>query len=165
MTPEQPAKGTRRHFYYLTFIYGLQAIMGAALAVPAFMYLFLPPRAKKKQEWVDAADITQIPVGTPQEVNFRINKVDGWKVTSEKTTAWVLKASDSKVIAFAPQCTHLGCAYHWEDSSKTFVCPCHTSAFAPDGRVLSGPAPRPLDRYEVRIAGNQLQIGPLAPHA
>ena len=165
MTPDQPAPPSRRHFYYLTFIYGLQAIMGAALAVPAFMYLFLPPRAKKRDQWVDAADMTQLPKGTPKEVTFRINKVDGWKVSSEKTTAWVLKTADDQAIAFAPQCTHLGCAYHWDDSSKNFVCPCHTSAFAIDGRVLSGPAPRPLDRYQVRIAGNELQIGPLAPHA
>jgi len=165
MTPDQPAPPTRRHFYYLTMIYGLSSLMAAVLSVPAFMYLFLPPRAKKREQWVDAADLTQLPTGTPQEVTFRINKVDGWKVSSEKTTAWVVKTADNQAVAFAPQCTHLGCAYHWDDSAKHFLCPCHTSAFAIDGRVLSGPAPRPLDRYEVRIAGNELQIGPLAPHA
>jgi menaquinol-cytochrome c reductase iron-sulfur subunit len=164
MTPDQPAKPSRRHFYYLTFIYGLQALMAATLSVPAFMYLFLPPRAKKREQWVDAADLTQLPTGTPQEVSFRMNKVDGWKVSSEKTTAWVVKTADNQAVAFAPQCTHLGCAYHWDESTKHFVCPCHTSAFAIDGRVLSGPAPRPLDRYQVRIAGNELQIGPVAPH-
>src|SRR5438309_2107719 len=105
MTPDQPAKPTRRHIYYLTFIYGLQALMGAALAVPAFMYLFLPPRAKKREQWVDAADLTQLPTGTPQEVSFRINKKDGWKVSSEKATAWVVKTADNQAVAFAPQCT------------------------------------------------------------
>jgi|SRR5579884_2352550 len=165
MTPQESAKPTRRHFYYLTFIYGLSSLMGIMVAVPAFLYLFLPPRAKKDQQWIDAADITQLPVGTPQELTFRINRVDGWKVSSEKTTAWVVKSADNQITAFAPQCTHLGCAYHWEDSTKHFVCPCHTSAFDINGRVLSGPAPRPLDRYQTRIAGNELQIGPLAPHA
>ena len=86
-------------------------------------------------------------------------------MSSEKTTAWVVKTSDTQAIAFSPQCTHLGCAYHWDQNSKNFLCPCHTSTFSIDGAVLSGPAPRPLDRYEVKIAGNQLQIGPLAPHA
>ena len=165
MTPDHSDKPSRRHVFYLACIYGTQAVMGILLAIPAALYLLLPPRTKKNEQWVDAADLSQIPVGTPQEVSFRINKVDGWKVSSEKTTAWVVKSADHQVVAFAPQCTHLGCAYHWDDSTKHFVCPCHTSAFGIDGRVLAGPAPRPLDRYEVRIAGNELQIGPLAPHA
>ena len=97
MHPDQPAQPTRRHFY-LTFISGLSSLMGLAVAVPAFMYLFLPPRAKKGEQWVDAADLTQIPVGTPQEVSFRVNKVDGWKVSSEKTTAWRLVASKSLIV-------------------------------------------------------------------
>ena len=165
MTPEPLPEPTRRHFYYLSAIYGLGAIIGGMLAVPAFVYLFFPPRAKKSQQWVDAADLTQIQVNSPQEVSFRRTKVDGWKVSSERTTAWVVKTADDKAVAFAPQCTHLGCAYHWDEPSKTFVCPCHTSAFSIDGKVLGGPAPRPLDRYEIKIEANRLQIGPLEPHA
>jgi Rieske Fe-S protein len=41
------------------------------------------------------------------------------------------------------------------------VCPCHTSFFSIEGQVLSGPAPRPLDRYVTRIENNRLQIGRL----
>lgn len=160
MIPGQPAKPTRRQFYYLTLIYGLSTIMGVMVSIPAFLYLLLPPRAKKREQWVDAADLSQLPVGTPQEVTFRINKIDGWKVSSEKATAWMIKSADNEVVAFAPQCTHLGCAYHWEANAKHFVCPCHTSVFAMDGRVLSGPAPRPLDRHQVRVTGNLVQIGP-----
>lgn len=165
MTTEQPAPPTRRHFYYLTLIYAMHATIAAMVAVPAFVYLFFPPRARKTEEWVPAADLSQLQPGVPQEVSFLRNKVDGWKVSSEKATAWVVKTGDTQAVAFAPQCTHLGCAYHWDQGSKNFLCPCHTSVFALDGRVISGPAPRPLDRYEVKIAGTQLQIGPLAPHA
>lgn len=166
MSPEETSlKPTRRHFYYLSGIYGFWAVMAGMLSVPAFVYLFFPPKAKKAEEWVDAADLAQLPLNTPQEVTFRTKKVDGWKVSSEKATAWVVKTADNKAIAFSPQCTHLGCAYHWDDPSKTFVCPCHTSAFSIDGRVLAGPAPRPLDRYAVRIDANRLEIGPLEPHA
>ena len=84
--------------------------------------------------------------------------VDGWRILSEKSTAWVVK-SDSGVVAFAPQCTHLGCAYHWEDGKREFVCPCHSSLFSIDGKVTSGPAPRPLDRYATQIKGTKLLLG------
>jgi menaquinol-cytochrome c reductase iron-sulfur subunit len=94
---------------------------------------------------------------------FRRNRVDGWKVVSEKGTAWVVKNPDRSVTAFGPQCTHLGCAYHWEESKDEFVCPCHNSVFSLDGKVLSGPAPRSLDRFETRIEGGKLLLGGLRP--
>jgi menaquinol-cytochrome c reductase iron-sulfur subunit len=161
--PDQPAP-TRRTFY-LEVIYGLWALISATLAGLAAAYLFVLPKARKEGEWVDAADVTKLPLKTPQEVVFTHNRADGWKITSEKATAWVVKLSDDQAVAFAPQCTHLGCAYHWDESNHNFLCPCHTSTFSIDGKVLSGPAPRPLDRYAVKIAGTKLQIGPMEPHA
>jgi menaquinol-cytochrome c reductase iron-sulfur subunit len=161
MDAEHP---TRRQFH-LTFIYSLSAAMGAMVSIPAFAYLFLPPRAHREEQWVDVADLTQLPLNTPQEVSYRMNKVDGWKVSSEKATAWVVKTADNKAIAFGPQCTHLGCAYHWDEGTKNFLCPCHNSVFAVDGKVISGPAPRPLDRYAVKIEGSRLEIGQLEKSA
>jgi len=160
---EQPTP-TRRTFY-LEFIYGLQGIMGATLAAIAGAYLLFPPRAKKDAEWVDAADVAKLPLNAPEEVSFQRKRVDGWKITSEKATAWVVKRSDTDVIAFAPQCTHLGCAYHWDEGNHNFLCPCHTSTFSIDGKVLAGPAPRPLDRYAVKIEGSKLQLGSVEPNA
>jgi menaquinol-cytochrome c reductase iron-sulfur subunit len=82
-------------------------------------------------------------------------------VISEKSTAWVVKRADKTVTAFGPQCTHLGCAYHWEEGKNEFLCPCHSSVFSVEGKVVSGPAPRPLDRYEVKVEGNHLMVGKL----
>ena len=152
---------TNRRTFYLAFIYGLPALIGAVLGLPALAYLLFPPRSKKSGGWVNAADLSKLSPGVPEEVVFRRNRIDGWRVTAEKATAWVVKKSDTEAVAFAPQCTHLGCAYHWDAANKNFLCPCHTSAFSLDGKVLSGPAPRPLDQYQVRMNGSSLQIGPL----
>ena len=156
---EQQPETPRRNFF-LAAIYGLGGLISAALGGAAGGYLLIPPRSsKKKAPWTPIGAMDHAPVNKPAEFVFQKTRVDGWKVTREKATAWVLKKSETEVVAFSPQCTHLGCAYHWEDTSNTFVCPCHTSAFSVDGKVLGGPAPRPLDRYEVKIDGGKILVG------
>lgn len=150
--------GGRRNFV-VSAIYGLWALMGAALALPGAAYLLFPPNSRREQEWIEIARVADLPPGEPREVVFRRNRVDGWKVTSEKAAAWVVRESASSVVAFAPQCTHLGCAYHWDGANNEFLCPCHTSTFSLDGEVTGGPAPRPLDRYAVRIEDGKLLLG------
>jgi len=154
-------QGITRRRFYIGAIYGLWAIISAALSLPALFYLLFPPKARKENEWVEAGDISKIAPDSPVEMSFRRNRVDGWKVISEKSTAWVVKHADNSVVAFGPQCTHLGCAYHWEEGKNEFLCPCHNSVFAVDGRVISGPAPRPLDHYDVKVQGSKLLIGDL----
>jgi menaquinol-cytochrome c reductase iron-sulfur subunit len=155
------AQPTDRRSFFLITIYGLWGLIAMALAAPAALYLLLPPRVRKEPEWADAGDVSQLQPGTPVEMVFRRNRVDGWKLVSEKSTAWVVKTADQNVIAFAPQCTHLGCAYHWDEQKDQFLCPCHSSTFALDGKVLSGPAPRPLDRYENKVQNSKLLLGPI----
>src|SRR5271154_3443808 len=99
---------TRRAFY-VGFFNGAMGLIGLALAVPAAIYLFFPPKLRKEAEWVETADLSTIPDGTPTEISFERTRVDGWQVTKEKATAWVVKKPNSDVVAFVPQCTHLGC--------------------------------------------------------
>jgi menaquinol-cytochrome c reductase iron-sulfur subunit len=155
---------TRRAFY-IGFINGAMGLIGLAMAIPAAIYLLFPPKLRKEADWVETADLSNIPTGTPTEISYERKRVDGWKVSTEKATAWVVKKPGDQVVAYAPQCTHLGCAYHWDDPSHTFICPCHTSRFSIDGQVLGGPAPRPLDRYMTKIENGKLEIGPAEPHA
>src|SRR5580698_2368132 len=151
---------TSRRGFYVAAIQGLGALIGAALAIPAAVYLLFKPSQEKQGQFVQAADLSQLQVRKPEEVVYRRKRVDGWRTVNEKTTAWVVKMDDQSVVAFAPQCTHLACAYHWEGAQNNFVCPCHTSVFSVDGKVLSGPAPRPLDRYVTRVESGKLLIGP-----
>ena len=148
-----------RRAFHLTLIYGLWSLTGIILALPAAVYLLWPPRAKKEDEWVDAGSLKELALETPEEFVFRRNRIDGWKITSEKTTAWVVKRPNNEVIAFSPQCPHLGCAYHWEAENKEFLCPCHSSTFSIEGKVITGPAPRALDRFEAKVEGEKLLMG------
>ena len=150
-----------RRTFQLGIIYGLWSAIATILALPATVYLFWPPHSKREMDWEDAGSLAHLELKTPQQIVFRRNRVDGWKIISEKVSAWVVKMSDKEVVAFGPQCPHLGCAYHWVQQKHEFLCPCHTSTFSIDGDVLSGPAPRPLDRYEVKVQGSKLLLGPV----
>jgi menaquinol-cytochrome c reductase iron-sulfur subunit len=157
---------TSRRNFHVVAIYGICAAISAALGLPALAYLLFPPKVKKGEEWIEVGDIARLAPNAPVELTFRRTRVDGWKVISEKSTAWVVKSADNQVTAFGPQCTHLGCAYHWEPGKGEtgkgqFLCPCHTSLFSMDGSVAAGPAPRALDRYQTKVEGGKLLLGKL----
>ncbi len=64
-----------------------------------------------------------------------------------------------QIYALSTTCTHLGCITLWQESEQKFKCPCHGSGFYKDGINFEGPAPRPLERYAIRIADDgQLEI-------
>jgi menaquinol-cytochrome c reductase iron-sulfur subunit len=141
-------------------MYGLGALIGLGIAVPGTVYVFGSPKSKHETGWIDAGSVSALAVDVPVELPvFRIHR-DGWKITTDQDSVWVVKRGDG-LIAFSPRCTHLGCAYHWESAKRVFVCPCHGSVFAITGEVLSGPAPRPLDRFVTRIDGDRLWLGKL----
>lgn len=154
-------QGVERRGFFVRAIQGLGALIGGALGLPAVTYLFTPTRSGSGGVWTDAGDLTKLELRAPQEVAFRRTKVDGWKIVNEKSTAWVVKLDENQVVAYSPMCTHLGCAYRYDASIKEFVCPCHTSNFSLEGKVLTGPAPRALDRYEVKLDGTRVLIGAL----
>ncbi len=134
--------------------------MAAIIGAPAAAYLLSKPKSSGQGDFVEVADLADFEDGVPQEVVYYRTRVDGWKTTKEKTTAWVVKTAPDKAVAFSPQCPHLGCIYRWEDAGLSFVCPCHNSAFDAQGNVTGGPAPRPLDRFVSRVEGGKLLIGP-----
>lgn len=64
-----------------------------------------------------------------------------------------------KFKGFSRVCTHLQCAIDWQQSSKTFVCPCHAAVFDANGKVVSGPAPKPLAELKISVDGCKIYVG------
>ncbi|MFO0897368.1 MAG: Rieske (2Fe-2S) protein [Pirellulales bacterium] len=75
---------------------------------------------------------------------------------------WVVNGEyngQAQIYALRSVCTHLGCTPNWLEGEQKFKCPCHGSGFYKDGINFEGPAPRPLERYAIRVADDgQLEI-------
>jgi cytochrome b6-f complex iron-sulfur subunit len=56
------------------------------------------------------------------------------------------------------RCTHLGCTVRWDNEEQLLRCPCHGSRFSDDGKVVKGPAERPLAQHESQAWGTMLRI-------
>lgn len=59
------------------------------------------------------------------------------------------RSEDGKLHSYSALCTHLGCTVAWNDSEKSFDCPCHGSRFSNRGQVVNGPANDGLANVEV----------------
>jgi cytochrome b6-f complex iron-sulfur subunit len=97
-------------------------------------------------------------VGFPSE--FPAGTVDErFKATNG---VWIVNTDYNgvrEIFALRTVCTHLGCTPNWLEGEQKFKCPCHGSGFYKDGINFEGPAPRPLERYAIRLADDgQLEV-------
>jgi Rieske Fe-S protein len=67
---------------------------------------------------------------------------------------WLVRSgadSTASIRCFQSICPHLGCGVEYAPDRAAFVCPCHASEFAIDGRQRFGPSPRDLDELVCRV--------------
>jgi Rieske Fe-S protein len=154
---EKPALPRRNFLSTITL--GIGALIAAGFGVPAIAYVIGPALKKAPEgEWIPLGSTGKVEVGTPTLFNVAVERKTGWIVNQEKVSVYVLTPDGRDFIAMSNICTHLGCRVRWIADKGSFFCPCHNGVFDAQGTVLSGPPPRPLDRYEVKVEGDQLYI-------
>jgi cytochrome b6-f complex iron-sulfur subunit len=142
---------SRRDFIKLSTAV-LGSIMGAVVGIPAIGYLIAPAlREDKAGKPVAIGNLKDIPVGKPFPFSFTVTKVNGWERTASSYGGFVIRKSETDMVILSSRCTHLSCRVNWKDEQKAFICPCHDAAFDADGKVLNGPPPHPLGRFEYEV--------------
>lgn len=53
-----------------------------------------------------------------------------------------------RIFALDPVCPHARCIVVWNNAEKSWDCPCHGARYAPDGKLLTGPAKHGLTRID-----------------
>jgi cytochrome b6-f complex iron-sulfur subunit len=74
-----------------------------------------------------------------------------------KTPGLIFATQDGKLHAVSAKCTHAGCTVQWKEKGE-FDCPCHGSRFDVNGKVLLGPATKPLPTFAVRKQGDDVLL-------
>jgi len=131
------SKQTRRSF--LDWLLGLTALGWLGTIIyPVVRYLTpLPDSGPSGPAHLDAAEVE-----TLETKQFVIVPVAGARVL-------VFETPDQAIHALDAKCTHEGCTVQYVPGEEVVWCACHNGRFAIDGRVLSGPPPKPLPRYNV----------------
>lgn len=160
LQPEgKAAAHTRRAFLFKVAV-GLNALVGAVLAVPLIGYLLGPvtKRGSDIGSWISIGAVSDFPVGETRLVDFKSPVASFGDGETAKVACWVRRVSAQQFQVFAINCAHLGCPVRWFSESKLFLCPCHGGAYYEDGSRASGPPERGLFEYKYKIAGNSLVI-------
>ncbi len=127
----------------------------AAPIVAGVAVIAAPLRQKGAAVEVNLTPLDALAVGAaPRLFQIVTDRRDAWTQFPKQAvgSVFLLRTSETEVVAFHSSCPHLGCAVEFRDEIKSFYCPCHDSAFATSGEVQGkSPSLRGLDTLKVEV--------------
>lgn len=154
-----PEESIERRSFLGVATWMIGGLIGALYAIPAIIYLIAPSLQKQEEDqWLTLGSTSKVELGTPTLFKASVERQTGWITNQEELSVYVLTENGRDYAALSNICTHLACRVRWIEDQEQFFCPCHNAVFAKNGDVLEGPPPRPLDRYEVRVQDDQIQV-------
>ena len=141
----------------------LGALAAAIVAVPLIGFMLGPLFRRPSPVWRNVGPVARFKIGETVVVSFANAEPLAWDGTTGRTAAWLRRQSEQEFIAFAVNCTHLGCPIQWKPDANLFLCPCHGGVYYSNGDVAGGPPPKPLPRYRVRVTAGEVEVetGPI----
>jgi len=139
-------------------VVGIGGLISAAIGLPAVAYVIGPALKRTSDLWIRLGAISKVELGSPTLFKTTVETETGWIDTEEEISAYVLTQNGQDFEVMSNICTHLGCRVRWIADDDRFYCPCHNGVFAKDGSVVSGPPPRPLDRFDSKVEDGILYI-------
>lgn len=141
----QPRRTARRRLVEILLGGGMFASVVSFL-YPVLKYLVPPPVPDLGQDEVVAAKVGDL-------------KPNGSKVFRfGSRPALLLLTPEGEYHAVSAVCTHLGCTVQYRNDLHAVWCACHNGTYGLDGRNVSGPPPRPLEKFQVNIRSNEIIV-------
>ena len=143
-----PGGGTTRRGLIAFFGWGTIALVSLQ-AVVAFLFYFWPRKTSTFGSVVSAGSPNDYKVG---DVKYFVQG------------KFYLSRLQEGFIALYQKCPHVGCTVPWrpefqlQGHTGLFRCPCHGSTYLPNGQIIFGPAPRPMDYMRITNQGGTLMV-------
>lgn len=170
---ESPAAEPRRSFLVSAAAAGTGAIAGLIPACAGTVF-FLDPLLRKPvtadplaseaakaagmgEGFLPVTKVDSLPAdGTPRAFKVIADLQDAWNKfpQTEIGSVYLSRSVSGEISCFNARCPHLGCTVQYKDADQRYVCPCHDSAFNPDGTRNNDIPPRNLDSLEVQAAAD-----------
>ncbi|MFZ5948624.1 MAG: ubiquinol-cytochrome c reductase iron-sulfur subunit [Stygiobacter sp.] len=96
--------------------------------------------------------------------NVKISNLDDFAVGDSRIVRFgnkpvlVIHKEKEHFIALSAACTHLDCTVQYKKDESVIWCACHNGKYDLTGRNISGPPPRPLDKFVATLKNNELII-------
>lgn len=165
----------RRGFFASAMAIVIGGVVSLAPLVAGVLF-FLDPLIRKKgkagetseEEGFIKLDVTldqikesKVPIQLPI-ISSRVDKWNRYPLQAIGSVYLQMAEDGNTVRAFNVTCPHLGCAVEYRktpaDGTPEYYCPCHTSAFALDGKKKNAIPPRDLDSLEVKVVKNDQNV-------
>lgn len=134
----------------------LGKITGAALSVAALGTVFTTIRYMRPNVLFEPP--TRFKIGRPEDISI------GTLLVLPEQKLYLAHTAEG-FFAMSATCTHLGCMTTFQAAAGNVFCPCHGSRFDRTGRVIGGPAPKPLPRLHLSVADGELVVDTRRPVA
>jgi Rieske Fe-S protein len=136
---------TRRKF--VNYLLGI-SLSGwlASVFYPVYSF-FKPPK-------IPEANVNIVKAGTTD--SFETNSASIIKFGRKPVI--LIKTDTGEFKAFNATCTHLDCIVQYRKETKQIWCACHNGIYDLRGNNISGPPPKPLDEYNVKIVNNEVFV-------
>jgi menaquinol-cytochrome c reductase iron-sulfur subunit len=146
-----------RRSFFKRAVGALASLAGIAVGIPLIRSA-THSSVTHASEWSKVTELKTLLVNMPEKIRFPTLSQDVYIHGTAVRSVWIIKKPSGGVTVFSPVCTHLGCYYSWNSADGRFECPCHGSVFSITGKVLGGPAPRPLDTLPHRVENGMLFV-------
>jgi Rieske Fe-S protein len=135
----------RRHFLD-AWIKAAGATIGAFVLYPVARYLVPPRIPEAATRRVVAAKKDELAPGSFKTFPFG------------SQPGILIRTADGAYRALSASCTHLGCTVQFKKDESTVWCACHNGRYDLEGRNVSGPPPRPLEKFVVHVEGGDVIV-------
>jgi len=158
-----PGESMTRRRAFTVASQAIGGVAAAAVALPAIGFAIAPIFHRGKERWEAVGQVDDFTADTYKQVVFTLVPGIG---EAGKTTAYVrrgtkeLQEDPNVYIAISSRCAHVGCPVRFVQASGNFICPCHGGVYDFEGKRIGGPPVRPLDRFQTRIRGGKVEVGP-----